>query len=105
MYDTYTNIPTIFEIKIRELGWIHHVYLVINGYCFPAEWICSIPGEGNHMYSIFRVTHTFENAIYNQEAVFHYSIEMDKEAICKPIKFNVYPFYDDVYVEKYRTGV
>lgn len=92
MYDTYTDIPTIFEIKIRETGWIHDVYICINGCKIAANWIRHIETTDEN-YSIFRAEYIFHNVLYNGEATFYYSIGGTKYS-CEPIKFNVYPFYD-----------
>lgn len=95
---TYTEFPTIFEIEIRELGWIYDVYLEIDGIRIPAEWVGYLKhSEKDCMekfrYSLFRVTYTFENVEIGKTATFHYFID-SKEYVCTPFVFNVYPFYD-----------
>lgn len=95
---TYTDVPTIFEIEIRELGWIYDVYLEIDGLHIPAEWVGyseRIEKEFSEelRYSLFRVLYTFENVEHNKTARFHYSIN-GKEYVCEPFTFNVYSFYN-----------
>lgn len=94
---TYTDVPTIFEIQIRELGWIYNVHLELDSIYIPAEWV----GYSEHVertspneirYSTFRATYTFENIQNNKKATFHYTIG-GKDYICEPFVFDVYPFY------------
>lgn len=93
--DTYTNIPTIFEIKIREQGWIHDVNLHLSTECepLPAQWKGYIRYRNGHRSSIFKLKYVFKNALANQHATFHYFIE-GVEYVCEPMFFNVYPFYE-----------
>ena len=94
MNETYINIPTIFEIRIREFGWIHDVYLEVDGVRFPAEWVGYVRYTNKNRYSIFRVLHTFKNFTQNKKATFHYFVG-GTEHVCEPLVFNVYPLYDD----------
>jgi len=98
MYETYTDVPTIFEIKIRELGWIYDVYLEVDDTHIPAEWVGFSNFYDSHSgetvrFSIFNVLYTFENVEYNKRATFHYSIN-GCNYVCEPFIFNVEPFYD-----------
>lgn len=89
MDDVYAGFPTIFELQIRELGWIHDVYAVMNGCDYvPFEWVGYVQYKNGCRYSIFRLEYTFENTMRNAEAIFHYFIE-GKERICKPMTFDV----------------
>lgn len=93
--DTYTNIPTIFEIKIREHGWIHdvHLHLSTEAEPIPVEWKGYVRYKDGHRCSIFKLHYTFKNAMSKQEAVFHYSIE-GIEHVCESIVFDVYELYE-----------
>lgn len=92
MYDTYTDIPTIFEIKIRETGWIHDVYICINGCKVDTNWNQQTKIADDY-YSLFRAEYIFKNVLYNAEATFYYSIDGTMYS-CEPLRFNVYPFFD-----------
>jgi len=93
MNETYINIPTIFEIEIREFGWIQNVYLEVDGLRLPAEWVGYVWHSRKCRYSIFRVCYTFKDISQNKKATFYYSVG-NVEHVCNPLIFNVYPLYD-----------
>lgn len=93
--DTYTNIPTTFEINIREDGWIDYVllYLSVEVQPIPVEWKGYIRYKDGHRASIFKLEYVFKNTLRDQHATFHYFIN-GVEHVCEPMIFNVYPFYE-----------
>lgn len=90
MDDTYVDVPTIFEIQIRESGWIHTVFVKIDDIYIPCEWVGYTRRFRNSRYSLFRAEYTFKNVMRDKKAVFHYYIG-NSQHVCKPIIFNVYP--------------
>lgn len=82
-----TIIPTIFEVWIAEIGWIHNVFLEIEGHQVDARWV-KFEDFPEGRYSLFRVEYTFYNSAYRQEARFHFSIE-GKSHVCDPFIYNV----------------
>lgn len=93
--DTYTNIPTIFEIAIREDGWIHdvHLHLSIDNRSLPATWSGYIRFKNGSRASIFKLEYIFRNTNRDQKATFHYFINGIKH-VCEPMIFDVYNFYE-----------
>lgn len=93
--DTYTDIPTIFEIAIREDGWIHdvHLHLSIDNRSLPAIWNGYTRLKDGSRASIFKLEYIFRNTLRNQKATFHYFID-GIEYVCEPMIFNVHPFYE-----------
>ena len=90
MDEITTYIPTLFEIRIKELGWIYDVYLDVDGKSIPATWVRSEHlSDGN--YSLFEVIYTFDVPKDNQKAIFHFSIGNQK-IDCEPLCFDVKPF-------------
>lgn len=91
--DTYTDIPTIFENTIRELGWIHdvHLHLSTEAEPIPVEWKGYIRYKDGHRSSIFRLEYFFKTPLRDQHATFHYFIE-GVEYVCETMVFNVYQF-------------
>lgn len=93
--DTYTNIPTIFEIAIREDGWIHdvHLHLQISDKPLLATWSGYTKFKDGSRASVFKLEYVFTNEFRNQHATFHYFIE-GVEHVCEPMIFDVYNFYE-----------
>lgn len=90
----YTIIPTLFELKVREDGWIHdvHLHLSTEAEPIPVDWKGYIRYRDGHRCSIFKLNYTFKNALSNQQATFHYFIE-GVEYVCETMLFDVYDFY------------
>lgn len=89
----YTIIPTLFELKVREDGWIHDVHLHLSTEIdpLPATWDRRIVLENGSYASVFKLEYIFKNALSNQQATFHYFIE-GVEYVCETMLFDVYDF-------------
>lgn len=95
IYECCTSIPTIFEIWIKEQGWIDDVYLEIDNKLVKANWKKS-ELYMNGRFSLFQVEYTFNNPVENQTAIFHYKIE-GKPTQSEPYYYDVIdPFNDEI---------